>query len=227
VTFEREIVMRVLAIGDIHGHVAELGALLEFVGPTGEDLVITLGDYVDGGPDSPGVLDWLLAMAETRRLVAIRGNHDQMMLSARADETMREMWLALGGRSTMAAYPGESIECVPEEHWWFLRTYCVDWHETGTHLFVHAHVEPDVPMERQTKQTLHWQTVGAGRSRAHGSGKVVVCGHTSQESGMPLDLGHTVCLDTLGGGWLTCLDVGARRGWQVRKGGRDRREFEL
>ena len=72
-TFERESVMRVLAIGDIHGHAAELGALLEFVGPTGEDLVVTLGDYVDGGPDSPGVLDRLLAMAETRRLVADPG----------------------------------------------------------------------------------------------------------------------------------------------------------
>ena len=90
-----------------------------------------------------------------------------------------------------------------------------------------CHVEPDVPMERQTKQALHWTTVEAGRSKAHGSGKVVVCGHTSQESGLPLDLGHTICLDTLGGGWLTCLDVELRRGWQVKRGGRDRREFEL
>src|SRR5437868_5447379 len=72
--------MRYLAIGDIHGHADVLRQLLEFVQPRPEDRIITLGDYVDRGPDSSGVLDQLVALYATGQLIPLRGNHDVMML---------------------------------------------------------------------------------------------------------------------------------------------------
>src|SRR5436305_15152730 len=99
--------MRTLAIGDIHGCSRALDALLAAVAPRPDDQLITLGDYVDRGPDSRGVLDRLLALHATGRLVALRGNHDYMMLQARAGVD-RFMWLAFGGRPTLESYGAES-----------------------------------------------------------------------------------------------------------------------
>ena len=75
--------MRYLAIGDIHGYADVLRQLLEFVQARPEDRIITLGDYVDRGPDSHGVLEQLIALHATGQLVSLRGNHDVMMLEAR------------------------------------------------------------------------------------------------------------------------------------------------
>ena len=72
--------MRVLAIGDIHGCSGALDALLSAVAVQPDDTLVTLGDYVDRGPDSRGVLDRLIALCRSRYVVALRGNHDQMMV---------------------------------------------------------------------------------------------------------------------------------------------------
>src|SRR5262249_22446677 len=76
--------MRHLAIGDVHGCLTALRRLAEFVPfDPGEDVLVTLGDYVDRGPDSRGVLDWLIAYKGKGKLVPLRGNHEVMMLAAR------------------------------------------------------------------------------------------------------------------------------------------------
>jgi serine/threonine protein phosphatase 1 len=75
--------MRYLAIGDIHGCFTALRTLAEFVPIGPEDRLITLGDYVDRGPDSAAVIDWLIHREEQGGLVAIRGNHEVMMMLAR------------------------------------------------------------------------------------------------------------------------------------------------
>jgi serine/threonine protein phosphatase 1 len=72
-----------LAIGDVHGCFQALRTLAAAVPFGAEDVVVALGDYVDGGPDSCAVLDWLIAYARRGRLVALRGNHELMMLQAR------------------------------------------------------------------------------------------------------------------------------------------------
>ena len=74
--------MRLLAISDIHGCSRAFDTLLDAVAPKPDDQIITLGDYVDRGPDSRGVLDRLVALHDTGRLIALRGNHDVMMLEA-------------------------------------------------------------------------------------------------------------------------------------------------
>src|SRR5262249_39088483 len=145
---------------------------------------------------------------------------------ARTSRDERNFWLACGGQATLLSYGrnGRSgtLADVPDRHWEFIETACVKWHETPTHLIVHAGAFPDRPLDQQPARILFWESVEA--YGPHGSGKVVVCGHTQQRSGVPLDLGHAVCIDTwaYGDGWLTCLDVATGRAWQADQRGRRR-----
>lgn len=215
---------RTLAIGDIHGCASALEALLAVVRPSGDDVVVTLGDYVDRGPRSRDVLERLIALAKTTRLFPLLGNHDQMMLDARSGDPEKLWWIddETFGARTLASYASggaATLDDVPASHWEFLAT-CRDYHETPTHFFVHANAYPDVPLAEQPAYMLRWESFGD--PSPHVSGKVMVCGHTSQKSGRPKVLEHAVCVDTWPhgrGGWLTCLDVTSGRVWRANEHG--------
>ena len=117
------------------------------------------------------------------------------------------------------------VEHVPATHLHFIKHTCVDWYEMETHFFVHANVHPDLPLAEQKTAHLHWESFGVNWHRAHCSGKIMVCGHTQQRSGVPLNLGSAVCIDTAAyaGGWLTCLDVTTGDFWQANELGQTRR----
>lgn len=221
--------MRTLAIGDIHGCSRALDTLLQIIEPQPRDIIITLGDYVDRGPDSKGVLDRLLALDLRCRLKPLLGNHDLMMLAAREDQQHFDEWLQCGGKQALQSYHAghdyETIaDAVPVEHWRFLKQRCIPYHETATHIFVHANVYPDVPLAEQPDYMLYWERLEADVWRPHESGKVMICGHSSQRSGRPLVLERAVCLDTwvYGDGWLTCLDVKSEIFWQTNQHGESR-----
>ncbi len=217
--------MRTLAIGDIHGCLTALDTLLAAVKPRPEDVLVALGDFTDRGPDSKGVIERLIALQSECNLVPIMGNHDEMMLVAL---TGREspMWLWCGGKETLQSYGhqphDELLECVPEAHREFLirlRPY----HEDEKHIFAHATVDPNLPMDQQKEDALRW--IKLDEPIAHASGKTLVCGHTKQRSGMPLVMPRTVCIDTGAydpNGWLTCLDVGSGTFWQANQKGKTR-----
>jgi serine/threonine protein phosphatase 1 len=218
--------MRTLVIGDIHGCSTALDALLAVVAPQSDDLLITLGDYVDRGPDSRGVLDRHIPLFDAGQLIPLRGNHEQMMVQAR-DHYERRMWLACGGKQTLDSYghwaSDEEYDRVPDRHWRFLEQDCLDWYETATHIFVHASIYPDYPMADQPAYMLLWEKLDG--PVAHHSGKVLICGHTRQFSGEPLDLGCTLCIDTGvydSQGWLTCLHVETGKYWQANQHGQTR-----
>lgn len=224
--------MRTLAIGDIHGASTALDALLAAVRPTPDDRLVFLGDYVDRGPDTKGVLDRLIQLRTTHTVVCLRGNHEVMMTQARTAKAERKMWLSVGGTQALASYgkaPGlmGKLDDVPPEHWSFLEDHLADWFETETHLFVHAGLHPELPMDEQSDLMLFWEFLNPHAPYQHVSGKTVICGHTSQRSGKVLDLGTTICIDThaYGGGWLTCLDVHALRYWQADVMGRVREDW--
>ena len=101
---------------------------------------------------------------------------------------------------------------------------CADYHETDTHIFVHANYYPDLPMDEQPVGMLRWESLRETTPSRHESGKTVIVGHTSQKGGEILDLGHLLCIDTNchGGGWLTALDVGSGRYWQANEQGQVR-----
>lgn len=215
--------MRYLAIGDIHGYADVLRRLLDLVRPAADDEIITLGDYVDRGPNSRGVLDLLIAFNKTGQLTALRGNHDFMMVESKRSRDYLSGWLSCGGRETLRSYGSSlmegSLNDVPEEHWEFLEEVCVDWHEIDTHFFVHAQANPFLPLDDQPLYLLHWEPLYD--IAPHESGKIMICGHTKQRSGWPLNLGHAVCIDTwvYGNGWLTCMDVKTGKLWQANRQG--------
>lgn len=218
--------MRLLAIGDIHGCLTALDTLLAHVDPQPGDWIVALGDYVDRGPDSCGVLDRLVELAGGGRLIALRGNHEEMMLDARTDPMTYTLWLQYGGQDTLDSYSRRGYDGtlggVPQAHWKFLENQCVDWFEAAKHFFVHGNVDPKRELASQPVSTLRWQKFGD--PPPHRSGKIMVCGHTYQENGYPCNLGHAVCIDTwvYGPGWLTCLDVNSGEYWQANQQGQTR-----
>jgi serine/threonine protein phosphatase 1 len=223
--------MRVLAVGDIHGCLGPLNSLLDMVKPTKDDFVVTLGDYVDRGPDSKGVLDRLIELKRHLNLVCLRGNHEQMMVDAvRGTRSDKKMWLGVGGVQTLASYgivPGgaETLDAIPREHWDFVNDSLVNYHETERFIFVHATVLPVIDMPDQPDYALLWDFLP--RAMRHHSGKMVVCGHTNQKSGVPKVVPGAVCIDTsvYAGGWLTCLDATSGRYWQADLRGNTREGY--
>jgi serine/threonine protein phosphatase 1 len=222
---------RTIAIGDIHGCSSALAAVLAAIRPGRQDTLVTLGDHIDRGPGSRGVLDQLLSLAGHCRLVSILGNHEEMLVEALGDVTSLRRWLACGGVATLRSYgwvPGGPrralAEWIPERHRTFLAG-CRPYHETGTHLFVHAGFLPELPMDQQPGLALRWRVTDSGAARPHCSGKVAVVGHTPQLTGEVLDLGFLVCIDTncYRGGWLTALDTNTGRVSQADRTGRLRR----
>lgn len=211
--------MRILAIGDIHGCSTALDTLLTAVNPQAEDKIITLGDYVDHGPDSKGVLDRLIALYNKGQLVALRGNHEQMILNCRSDGKI-SAWLHWGGEATLASYSKSehpTLENIPNSHWDFLENKCVNWYETEKHFFVHGGADPNLPLAAQPEYILFWGPWDV--PSPHVSGKTMVYGHNAQENGKPLNFGYAICIDTwaYGTGWLTCLDITSGRVWQANQ----------
>ncbi|MEO1526894.1 MAG: metallophosphoesterase family protein [Planctomycetota bacterium] len=213
---------RTLAIGDIHGCFRSLDALERAVGMSPHDRVITLGDYVDRGPDSKRVLQWLLRRKESGDLVPIRGNHELMLLSAMHSQPHLEQWLASGGDAVLESYDVGHPSELPPEHVLFLERRLRSNFRTETHFFVHANAYADIPIAEQPDYMLYWESFGD--PTPHESGKIMVCGHTPQRSGVPKSVGHAICLDTwaCGKGWLTCLDVDAGYCWQANERGETR-----
>src|SRR5262245_23807229 len=193
---------RTITIGDIHGCRDALVALIDAVAPGPDDTLVTLGDYIDQGPDSRGVLDRLIALAERCRLVPLLGNHEEILLDALRDTTALRRWLNCGGADTLRSYgwsrggPRRAVaDWVPARHREFLAG-CRPYQETATHIFVHAGYIPELPLTQQPGMALRWRVTAAATAQPHQSGKVAVVGHTAQMSGEVLDLGFLVCIDT-------------------------------
>jgi len=212
---------RTIAIGDIHGCSTALQALLQAVDPRPDDLIVTLGDYVNRGPDSRGVLDRLIDLRRRSRLVSILGNHDEMQLQARGGSPDLAPRKSAGLLTRVAADVDRPPIALTEGHLAFLEG-CADAFETDHHIFVHASYDPVLPLSEQPTSLLRWQSLRRGVPGPHVSGKTVIVGHTSQKNGKILNLGYLVCIDTYcyGGGWLTALDVHSGETWQVDVRGR-------
>lgn len=213
---EYDLNMRLFAIGDIHGCYSALLALDEKLKFGAEDVIVTLGDYVDRGPDSRLVIEHLIGLDQRTTLVPLLGNHELMMLDARHDERAFADWNDAGGHVTHDSYKALTMADIPARHWKFLET-CRRFHETEQDFFVHANARPDLALAQQADDMLFWETFGNPSS--HVSGRRMICGHTQQRSGKPLNVGHAVCIDTCacGGGWLTCLEVHSGAYWQANQ----------
>ncbi len=208
---------RLIAIGDIHGCSLALNKVLTAIQPNTEDTIVTLGDYCDRGPDTKGVIDRLISLRSECHLVALQGNHEEMMLDVIRDNKPHFRWLQYGGVETLDSYGFiGSLDVIPAEHLAFFDSM-VDFYETENHFFTHANYAPELPLTEQTVFTLRWQKLTEVTPGPHFSGKRAIVGHTHDHAGEIFDIGHVICIDTFcyGGGWLTALDANSGELWQA------------
>jgi serine/threonine protein phosphatase 1 len=211
---------RVIAVGDIHGCSTALAALVGAVQPGPGDVVIPLGDVIDYGPDSRGVIEQLMALRERTTLLLLTGNHEEMLLAVLDQNRDLDSWTRHGGDRTLASYGVDHPRGLPAEDVAFLRT--ARWfHETETHSFVHAGYFPNQPLRDTPSSALFWESLDPNRAWPHYSGKTFVVGHTPQTTGDILDLGFVVGIDTdcSRGNWLTALDAVSGQYWQANQQG--------
>jgi len=131
---------RTLVIGDIHGGLKALLQILQKAEIKQNDILIFLGDYVDGWSESPAVLEYLIALSEQQKCIFLRGNHDELLLDwleNRHENIKEELWFKHGGKATVDAYLTVS-ETEKQKHIAFLKSLRNYYLDAENRLFVHA-----------------------------------------------------------------------------------------
>ncbi|MDQ2090979.1 metallophosphoesterase family protein [Marimonas arenosa] len=237
----------IYAIGDIHGQhdmLLDVLTLIEADGGT-RARVMVLGDLVDRGPDSRAVLDTLISgRAQGRDWIVLRGNHDRMFLdfleAGRIDHSAfrskkiiesGEGWLhdMIGGLDTLASYDIDPTlplpeliagtqDAVPQAHLDFLRA-CPLYHVEDHLLFVHAGIDPKLPLDWQTEDHLLWIR-DPFLTHVEPFDWLVVHGHSAIDA--PRHYGNRINLDS-GAGWgrpLTAAVIEGANAWVLTPKGR-------
>jgi serine/threonine protein phosphatase 1 len=194
--------MTFIVVGDIHGCSAQLRVLLERRELHQGRRVVFLGDFVDVGPDAPGVIDLLLAFGAKRPdTVFLQGNHDFGLLAYLRSGDFAA-YAEAGGIATIRAYCGEvrgdvraAFErTMPQAHYGFLRDL-KPYLETENYLFSHCGYSPESPSDRSLETMVlqsHQRLFDNGATLE----KLAVCGHYFQRTQKPFITERVICLDT-------------------------------
>lgn len=229
---------RLFAIGDLHGCDAELQVLLTHLVEkeklTAEDQVVFVGDFIDRGPSSKGVIDLLLTFRQSfPATVFLRGNHEDMLLDYLGmGGTMGKAYMFNGGIQFLSSYgisslsdAVEIVDSLPAEHIAFLtsleRAYMV-----GDFIFAHAGLNPNRSLEEQLDQDLFWIRQEFIH-HPHNFQKTVIFGHTPYQDVL-FDLPYKIGIDTglVFGNMLTAIELVGKRLLQIEKGETEVRESE-
>jgi serine/threonine protein phosphatase 1 len=227
----------VYAVGDIHGRLDLLNPLIETIvadavglRPERKPLLIFLGDYVDRGPASAGVVERILKLSHKPafEVHTLKGNHEEALLQFLEDPEFGQTWATHGGLATLASYgvqppagrldpegwrkARDTFEAVlPARHRAFYEGLDLT-AEVGDYLFVHAGVRPGVPLAAQVERDLLWIR-GEFLEASGPFDKVVVHGHTPMQEPQILD--HRLGLDT--GAYATGVLTAVRLQGEDRK----------
>ena len=191
---------RTYALSDIHGHLDKLVALVARCrSDAGDDEAkfVFMGDYIDRGPDSRGVVEYLIDLQRRQSgdVVCLCGNHEDLALSAIDDPDEIDQWVATNsGDTTLRSYGVAAPSDLPARH--------VDWmralgthHDDGRRFFVHAGIDPSRPLDRQDRHDLLWMREPfLSDPRDHG--RFIVHGHTPLRGGQPDLRANRVNIDT-------------------------------
>jgi serine/threonine protein phosphatase 1 len=222
------------AVGDIHGRLDLLQSMLDLIESDASNhaaerrVLVFLGDYVDRGPDSRGVVERLIGGApQGFEAHFLKGNHEAILLDFLAEAWRLDHWLLNGGEATMRSYgidterlarigaPAEVwrqafAEALPGAHLRFFKNLQLSV-SFGDYLFVHAGVRPGIPLNAQSEADLVWIR-GPFLNHAEPFGKIVVHGHTPETE--PVIRANRIGIDTgaVFSGRLTALKLqnGAR-----------------
>lgn len=225
---------RVFAIGDLHGCRAELEVMLTAIGQseklTPADIVLFIGDYVDRGPDSKGVIELLLAFAKAHpKTIFLKGNHEDMLLAYLGLPGRDGMaYLMNGGTQFLMSYglamgegppptPEEVFAVLPPEHLEFLKnldTYVL----LPDFIFAHAGLNPLRDLRLQVEDDVLWIR-DEFISNRHYFGRPIVFGHTPYEDVL-FNLPFKIGIDTgcVYGNKLSCIETRERKILQVSSG---------
>ena len=219
-------ISRLYVIGDIHGRLDLLDQLIDAIhhdiGARGaESLTVTLGDYVDRGPDSRGVIDRLLKNPFPGDYIALKGNHEALLQTFLDQPDTGNYWRRLGGLETLNSF-GVPVQPIIEEQQYgqaaeklrtalspvqvrFLTSLKTSL-TVGRFFLCHAGIRPGIPLDRQSEEDLLWIRDEFLNSELD-FGKIVVHGHTPTEQ--PEFRSNRINIDTgaFATGRLTCLVV--------------------
>ena len=189
----------VCAVGDIHGSLTKLRELVERCEKFAAGAPLTfvfLGDYVDRGPDSAGVVRYLMELQSRRgeRLVALKGNHEAVVLDVCDGVCAADLWLSQGGDATLRSYRAARAQDLPETVLRWFRSLPLSY-DDGRRFFVHAGVNPQLPLEAQDERDLIWIREPFLSARRD-YGRLIVHGHTPLETGQPDLRANRLNLDT-------------------------------
>ncbi|MEZ0167924.1 metallophosphoesterase family protein [Microvirga sp. TS319] len=217
--------LRLYVVGDIHGRADLLIELKELIAvdqekhPARDARTVFLGDYIDRGADTKGVLEILSSQPFPTELIPLRGNHEAMLLTFLSRHEAGRLWIQNGGLETLRSY-GVDVSRVrfgrglheaavhfkavlPTAHLKFLQDLRLSF-TAGDYFFCHAGIRPGIPLMQQREEDLLWiRAKFLTSTRQHE--KVVVHGHTPvQEPELTL---YRINLDTGAymTGRLTCL----------------------
>lgn len=200
--------MLTYAVGDVHGCLNKLKSLVaacrQHAG--GEEmLLVFLGDYIDRGPESAGVVRYILGLQADapQGIIALKGNHEAWALAVLDGLLPAMSWLRNGGTATLSSYGVSEVGKLPKPHLDWMRSLPLT-HDDGRRLFVHAGIDPRKPLHAQDDQDLIWiREPFLDDDRDYG--RLIVHGHTPLETAEPDLRPNRLNLDTAAvfGGPLT------------------------
>lgn len=225
---------RVYAVGDVHGRLDLFAALVEAIEAddaargSADTTIVLLGDLVDRGPDSAGVIDLARELQARRTVRIIAGNHEEMFLQSLDDTDILKHFLRYGGRETALSYAIDAAryreatieeaqamlrDAVPAEDLAFIAEF-EDHVAIGDYLFVHAGIRPGAPIEDQRIGDLRWIREPFLSHSGH-HGHMVVHGHTITDE--PEIRANRIGIDTgaYQSGRLTALGLEGAAQWLI------------
>lgn len=169
---------RIYAIGDIHGCSNTFKRLLlDKIQIQKSDIIYCLGDYIDRGKDSKGVIDFIIDLrAKGYTIHTLRGNHEQMMLDAPLSKEKWNHWIKNGGTEVLKSFNISSVEELPSKYLEFLKS-TVFYIETNEYIFVHAGLNFNIEDPFSDKVSMLWSR-DEYADIAKIKNKTIIHGHT-------------------------------------------------
>jgi len=217
-----DVMGKIFAIGDIHGCLSKLERVISRTGiDNKEDTLVFIGDYIDRGPDSRGVVDFVLDLKrKIHTVICLKGNHEQMFLDYVCLNKNEDLYLSNGGDTTIASYGYRNVHGgrefnIPDSHMEFFNSL-LPCYETDDYIFVHAGLRENVPLKDQNIKDMLWIRHDFIMS-SYDFGKTVVFGHTPMSHSKPLFLPGRIGIDTgaVYGGFLTCIELPSKKIYQA------------
>ena len=182
---------RIIGITDIHGELGKLESLLGKLDLMPDDTIVFMGDYIDRGKNSKGVIDKIISLSDFCKCVYLKGSHEYAYLNARkGDEYYKYLFWNYGGVQTVESYG--SFENIYNVHGEFLESL-LPYYETEDYFFIHAGLRPNIPLEEQQEEDFFYIR-SEFYSHKTNFPKKIIFGHTEFDE--PQVQADKICIDT-------------------------------